>query len=268
MAKQQEQDPTNLYIANLPPCMAETDLEGMLAPYGTVISTRILRDSNMQSRGVGFARMECKEKCEHIISTFNGNILQGSKEPLLVKFADGGNKRRNQYKNQEHRIWREGEGIPLTYEQSGMSQNGVAAQLVAPVPGYQRQYSTPVSSYPLQPGTAWVPQHQYIVQTPMHQVIPSSPLEHLHYSTVPQLAVPQLTAQMSQLHLSGTSYVAGTHPAYTGPAAPAALYPQHTPLVQPVPLSEDPISASVPVSGNNSGTEDQQHPYQAYTQAK
>ncbi|CAG2103999.1 unnamed protein product [Medioppia subpectinata] len=46
MAKQQEQDPTNLYIANLPPYMTETELESMLNPYGTVISTRILRDNN------------------------------------------------------------------------------------------------------------------------------------------------------------------------------------------------------------------------------
>lgn len=56
MAKQQEQDPTNLYIANLPPQMNEAELEQLLAQHGQVISTRILRDNNVQSRGVGFAR--------------------------------------------------------------------------------------------------------------------------------------------------------------------------------------------------------------------
>lgn len=56
MAKQQEQDPTNLYIANLPPHMNEAELEQLLAQHGQVISTRILRDNNVQSRGVGFAR--------------------------------------------------------------------------------------------------------------------------------------------------------------------------------------------------------------------
>lgn len=54
--QQQEQDPTNLYIANLPPFMTENELEEMLQPYGNVISTRILRDPGMNSRGVGFAR--------------------------------------------------------------------------------------------------------------------------------------------------------------------------------------------------------------------
>ena len=76
MARQAEQDPTNLYIANLPHSVKESDLEQMFSPYGQVlycavlcctvlyytvlygqvISTRILRDSNQQSRGVGFAR--------------------------------------------------------------------------------------------------------------------------------------------------------------------------------------------------------------------
>lgn len=56
MAKQQEQDPTNLYMANLPLYMVEQDLEQLLQGHGSVISTRILRDNAAQSRGVGFAR--------------------------------------------------------------------------------------------------------------------------------------------------------------------------------------------------------------------
>lgn len=54
--QQQEQDPTNLYIANLPLNFKENDVEGLLAQYGQVISTRILRDTSGQSKGVGFAR--------------------------------------------------------------------------------------------------------------------------------------------------------------------------------------------------------------------
>lgn len=44
MAKQQEQDPTNLYIANLPTYVDENYLESMVRPFGNVISVRILRD--------------------------------------------------------------------------------------------------------------------------------------------------------------------------------------------------------------------------------
>jgi hypothetical protein len=53
--------------------------------------------------------MESKEKCEQIIQIFNGNPLTGSKEPLLVKFADGGNKKRSSlYKSPDQRMWRDG----------------------------------------------------------------------------------------------------------------------------------------------------------------
>lgn len=94
MAKQQEADPTNLYIANLPLTMTESDLENLLQPYGQVVSTRILINQNRQPRGVGFARMETKEQCDSIIALLNGQVIKGSKEPLLVKFADGANKKR------------------------------------------------------------------------------------------------------------------------------------------------------------------------------
>lgn len=49
--QQQEQDPTNLYLANLPLTFKETDVEQLLAKYGQVISTRILRDQQGTSKG-------------------------------------------------------------------------------------------------------------------------------------------------------------------------------------------------------------------------
>lgn len=54
--------------------------------------------------------MESREKCEQIIQIFNGTQLPGAKDPLLVKFADGGSKKKNVFKNQNDsnaRAWRE-----------------------------------------------------------------------------------------------------------------------------------------------------------------
>ena len=82
--QQQEQDPTNLYIANLPLYFSEQNLENMLKDYGTVISTRILRKPDGVSRGVGFARMESKEKCEQVINGFNGKILPGKMVFMVI----------------------------------------------------------------------------------------------------------------------------------------------------------------------------------------
>lgn len=50
--------------------------------------------------------MESKEKCEQIINMFNNQTLPGAKEPLLVKFADGGQKKRSPFRN-DNRMWRE-----------------------------------------------------------------------------------------------------------------------------------------------------------------
>ena len=55
----------------------EKNLENMFKEYGTVISTRILRKPDGLSRGVGFARMENKEKCDQIINAFNNKMLPG-----------------------------------------------------------------------------------------------------------------------------------------------------------------------------------------------
>lgn len=54
--------------------------------------------------------MESREKCEQIIQIFNGTQLPGAKDPLLVKFADGGSKKKSAFKNQNDpntRTWRE-----------------------------------------------------------------------------------------------------------------------------------------------------------------
>ncbi|VDP12516.1 unnamed protein product, partial [Soboliphyme baturini] len=91
------QDPTNLYIANLPLNWTEQNLEALLSPFGLVISTRILRNQSGVSRGVGFARMEGKETCDKIIQQFNGV----THDPLLVKFADSGKKHKRHSYSQE-----------------------------------------------------------------------------------------------------------------------------------------------------------------------
>lgn len=46
--------------------------------------------------------MESRDKCEQIIEQLNGRPCKGCQEPLLVKFADGGNKKRNYHNNLHH----------------------------------------------------------------------------------------------------------------------------------------------------------------------
>uniref|UniRef100_A0A4W5KZU1 RNA binding motif, single stranded interacting protein 2a n=1 Tax=Hucho hucho TaxID=62062 RepID=A0A4W5KZU1_9TELE len=188
MAKQQEQDPTNLYISNLPVSMDEQELESMLKSFGQVISTRILRDAIGTSRGVGFARMESTEKCDAIIQHFNGKFIKTPPgvpvppEPLLCKFADGGQKKRqNQGKYlQNGRPWaRDGEtgGMTLAYDPTAL-QNGF--------------YSSPYSLTP----------NRMIAQTSL------SPYMHSPVSSYqPTSMMGPMTQQLSHLSLGSTGTV-------------------------------------------------------------
>ncbi|XP_059472345.1 protein alan shepard isoform X4 [Neocloeon triangulifer] len=246
---QQEQDPTNLYIANLPLNYKENDLDALLTKYGQVISTRILRDTSGQSKGVGFARMESKEKCEQIIQMFNSQQLQGSKEPLLVKFADGGNKKRNaMYKSPDQRMWAKdmGEGAPVAYDQSLMAQNGIPTQLLPALNHqYGRPYTGQIQSYSM-PNPTWMPA-QYVMQPHLQQV------EQMMPSTDPTMQfagsmIPQLTTHMSALQLGTSgSYIAAGHPHY-------GFYPPAASIIHTMPMeSEQPSNATSP---------DEYQPYQ------
>ncbi|XP_032071994.1 RNA-binding motif, single-stranded-interacting protein 1 isoform X4 [Thamnophis elegans] len=240
MAKQQEQDPTNLYISNLPLSMDEQELENMLKPFGQVISTRILRDSNGTSRGVGFARMESTEKCEAVIAHFNGKFIKtppgvsAPTEPLLCKFADGGQKKRqNQNKYiQNGRAWhREGEvrlaGMTLTYDPTTAAlQNGfypspysIATNRMITQTSITPYIASPVSTYQVQ-SPSWMQPQPYIMQHPGAVLTPS--MEHT-MSLQPASMISPLAQQMSHLSLGST----GTYmPATT--AMQGAYIPQYT----------------------------------------
>jgi len=256
MAKQQEQDPTNLYIANLPIHLSESDLEQMFTPFGQVISTRILRDQSSVSRGVGFARMESKEKCEQIIQHFQGKYLQGFKEPLTVKFADGGNKKKNQSKQWVDRTDNMGSfmdhggmghhsanggsfGRSNFYDDGGRSSFPPPAMTPPQMPRYTMA-SAMTSGYAPSAATAgWMHQGaaaagQFIVQPHMAHVIPTSMGLGNHSNLDPNV-MPTLAQQMSQLALnSGAQYL----PAHTGYTQMAASYPQSQMMQSMQPLEQ------------------------------
>uniref|UniRef100_A0A3Q3CAC1 RNA binding motif single stranded interacting protein 3 n=1 Tax=Haplochromis burtoni TaxID=8153 RepID=A0A3Q3CAC1_HAPBU len=216
MAKQQEQDPTNLYISNLPVSMDEQELENMLKPLGHVISTRILRDANGVSRGVGFARMESTEKCEVVIQHFNGKYLKtppgipAPTEPLLCKFADGGQKKRQSQSKypQNGRPWhREGEtGMALTYDPAAM-QNGFYSspysiatnRMIAQTSITPFIAASPVSTYQVQ--STWMPHQQYVMQPTGAVITPA--MDHT-MSMQPANMMGPLTQQMNHLSLGTT----------------------------------------------------------------
>uniref|UniRef100_A0A672SHV8 RNA binding motif single stranded interacting protein 1 n=1 Tax=Sinocyclocheilus grahami TaxID=75366 RepID=A0A672SHV8_SINGR len=248
MAKQQEQDPTNLYISNLPLTMDEQELEAMLKPFGQVVSTRVLRDTNGASRGVGFARMESTEKCEAVISHFNGKFLKtpagvmAPSEPLLCKFADGGQKKRqslNKYV-QNGRAWaRDGEtrltGMTLTYDPTTAAmQNGfyptaysITNRMITQTP--ISPYISPVSTYQVSEmdvqNPSWVTHQPYILQHPGAVISPS--IDH-SMSLQPASMLGPLTQQMNHLSLGSAGTFMPANPALQGPYIPPYTHMQTT----------------------------------------
>uniref|UniRef100_A0A1A9W7G1 Protein alan shepard n=1 Tax=Glossina brevipalpis TaxID=37001 RepID=A0A1A9W7G1_9MUSC len=159
----------------------------MLSKYGQVVSTRILRDAQMNSKGVGFARMESREKCEQIIQMFNNTTIPGAKDPLLVKFADGGPKKKNLFKapDQGGRTWRDvsAEGIPVAYDPSAMQQNGVGVNVGTPIGVPYSRFGAPqVSGYPMA-GSQWIP--GYMMTQPITQMDD----QYMPMAAAPQLGV-------------------------------------------------------------------------------
>uniref|UniRef100_A0A3Q4HYV2 RNA binding motif, single stranded interacting protein 1a n=1 Tax=Neolamprologus brichardi TaxID=32507 RepID=A0A3Q4HYV2_NEOBR len=215
MAKQQEQDPTNLYISNLPLSVDEKELENMLQPFGQVVSTRILRDYSGNSRGVGFARMDTTEQCNAVISHFNGKFIKTASgalapsQPLLCKFADSQRKKHAHggfVPNGQTADLRLG-AMTLTYDPSSAAiQNGYYA---SPYPVTNRimtvqptmpPYMSPVSAYQVQ-SHSWVAHQPYIMQHPASVMSPSvDPSMSLHPTAM-------ITQQMGQLSLGNTGAI-------------------------------------------------------------
>uniref|UniRef100_A0A3Q1FVW5 RNA binding motif, single stranded interacting protein 2a n=1 Tax=Acanthochromis polyacanthus TaxID=80966 RepID=A0A3Q1FVW5_9TELE len=260
MAKQQEQDPTNLYISNLPVSMDEQELESMLKSFGQVISTRILRDANGTSRGVGFARMESTEKCEAIIQHFNGKFIKTPPgvpvptEPLLCKFADGGQKKRqNQGKYlQNGRPWaRDGDtgGMTLAYDPTAL-QNGFYSSPYSLAPNRMIAQTSlspyihsPVSSYQVH-SPSWMHHQSYLMQPAGTVLTPT--MDHA-MSIQPTSMMGPLTQQLSHLSLGSTGTV--STPPFVFSSVPSLQYiPANTtmqgtyiPQYTPVPPSSVPV---------------------------
>ncbi|KAI9223575.1 hypothetical protein BC828DRAFT_395901 [Blastocladiella britannica] len=78
---------SNIYFSNLPLYMGDEELSEMLSGWD-IRSTRVLRDANGESRGVGFARLGDRDEAQSVIDQFNRVTLVGGSAPLQVRFAD------------------------------------------------------------------------------------------------------------------------------------------------------------------------------------
>ena len=69
----------NIYVGNLSWDLTEQDLQEMFAPYGEVISAKIVTDkfNNNRSKGFGFVEMTDAEAGNAAIAALHGTEVQG-----------------------------------------------------------------------------------------------------------------------------------------------------------------------------------------------
>ncbi|VBB29205.1 unnamed protein product [Acanthocheilonema viteae] len=181
--QQQEQDPTNLYLANLPPNYTERDLQKLLESYGSTISTRVLKNGDGSSRCVGFARMDNEELCAKIIKEMNGKkIIPGCSLPLMVKYADSNKKTKS----------RPLQSVPGLYSNSLTHLEITQPCFATPPYDQSGQY------------IRTNPNYQYLLTPPSPYVYSPHPQYHV-FSGYGDAPIGNLAAQMQNLSLQGAN---------------------------------------------------------------
>ncbi|GAB6025007.1 hypothetical protein CHUAL_010118 [Chamberlinius hualienensis] len=74
---------TNLYVGGLPKTISQNEFEALFASYGKIVSSRLFA-----YKGVGFVQYDAKAQADKAIEERNGKPLEGSNEPLMVKYAN------------------------------------------------------------------------------------------------------------------------------------------------------------------------------------
>jgi RNA recognition motif-containing protein len=69
---------TNLYVGNIPYNLQETALQEIFAPYGNVVSAKIISDRETgRSKGFGFVEMETADQAQSAIDALNETEIGG-----------------------------------------------------------------------------------------------------------------------------------------------------------------------------------------------
>src|SRR5271154_1157814 len=67
-----------LYVGNLPYAVADSDLQEMFAPHGTVVSAQVIMDRDTgRSKGFGFVEMKTDQEAQAAIQALSGKEHDG-----------------------------------------------------------------------------------------------------------------------------------------------------------------------------------------------
>lgn len=88
----------NLYVKNLDDQLTDDELREAFSAYGTITSSRVMRDPNGNSRGFGFVCFSTPEEANKSVAEMNGKLITG--KPVYVALAQRKEVRRAQLEAQ------------------------------------------------------------------------------------------------------------------------------------------------------------------------
>lgn len=102
----------NLYVKNLDDQLSDEELREAFGAYGTITSSRIMRDPAGTSRGFGFVCFSTPEEANKAVAEMNGKLITG--KPVYVALAQRKEVRRAQLEAQHaQRAGLLGRGMPM-----------------------------------------------------------------------------------------------------------------------------------------------------------
>ena len=79
----------NLYVCGIPKYWSIADLNKYFSQCGKIITSRILLNTNGQTKGVGFIRFDQRFEADLAINKLSGELpYENAEEPIIVKFAN------------------------------------------------------------------------------------------------------------------------------------------------------------------------------------
>lgn len=88
----------NLYVKNLDDQLTDEELREAFTPFGTITSSRVMRDQTGNSRGFGFVCFSTPEEANKAVAEMNGKLITG--KPVYVALAQRKEVRRAQLEAQ------------------------------------------------------------------------------------------------------------------------------------------------------------------------
>lgn len=80
---------SNLYVRNLPQLISENQLRKHFEKFGSIVNCRVLLDkATGLCNGNGFILFEKKGEAQAAIDGMNGQVIEGGKDPLAIRYAD------------------------------------------------------------------------------------------------------------------------------------------------------------------------------------